>query len=41
MDRDFENSITALFRKPVCINVEHVKNDQVPALPAESTHSER
>lgn len=41
MDRDFENNITALFRKPVCINVEHVKNDQVPALPAESTHSER
>lgn len=34
MDRDFENNITALFRKPVCINVEQVKNSDAPALPA-------
>ena len=32
MDRDFENSITALYRKPVCINVEQVKSED-PALP--------
>lgn len=32
MDRDFENNITALFRKPVCINVEQVKSE-APALP--------
>ena len=33
MDRDFENNITALFRKPVCINVEQVKSE-APALPS-------
>ena len=33
MDRDFENNITVLFRKPVCINVEQVKSE-APALPS-------
>lgn len=33
MDRNFENNITALFRKPVCINVEQVKSE-APALPS-------
>lgn len=33
MDRDFENNITALFRKPVCINVEQENSNNATTLP--------